>query len=111
MGVCIALCNTSREETIILDPTPAQLSSATSLHALAYTMPSRGQASTSREAADSIDDDEGHLLLSESSGSFAFSEYSACADAAQVRCGELMDWTREVVQDHAQERERWRSVA
>jgi len=108
MGVCISKSSEIGEEPIIVDPTPAQLSKATSLHALAYTMTPRGQTSASQDAMDS--DDEENLLLSESSGSFTFSEYNACAHAAHIRCGELVDWLREVVQGHAQGKERWRSV-
>lgn len=103
MGLCVTMSRSNTGTVVVTDPTPAQIASAASLHAFAYTLPLQGHALEKGE-----EENGENLLLSESSGEFTIEDYAACADVARSRCGELVSWLRGVVLEHTQAKEGWR---
>jgi len=106
LGVCVA-SGVIGAPGVVLDPSPAQTTNASGLHAFVYTSSSAATATDDQERMMDDEEDEG-LLLSESLGSFTMTDYASCAETARKQCATLETWLRGVLRSHGQARERWR---
>ena len=71
------------DATLVVDPSPRELSQARSLHVLAFTntTTTKAAATTSQEG-----DEEGGLLLVESEGGFTLQEWDAVLEKGKRAC-------------------------
>jgi exosome complex component RRP46 len=75
------------DATLVVDPSPRELSQARSLHVLAFTNTTTTMATAKAAAATSQEgDDKGELLLVESEGRFTLQEWDAVLEKAKRAC-------------------------